>query len=43
MRSAFSMTGPDVAGSDLRRIRPRSVLDGYEYVVSGHKWFTTNG
>ncbi|MDE0195909.1 MAG: acyl-CoA dehydrogenase family protein [bacterium] len=43
MRSAFSMTEPDVAGSDPRLIRTRAVLDGDEYVISGHKWFTTNG
>ncbi len=43
MRSAFSMTEPDVAGSDPRLIRTRATLDGDEYVVSGHKWFTTNG
>ena len=43
MRSAFSMTEPDVAGSDPRLIRTRAMLDGDEYVISGHKWFTTNG
>ncbi|MYI56232.1 MAG: acyl-CoA dehydrogenase, partial [Acidimicrobiia bacterium] len=43
MRSAFSMTEPDVAGSDPRLIRTRAVLDGDEYVINGHKWFTTNG
>ena len=43
MRSAFSMTEPEVAGSDPRLIRTRAMLDGDEYVISGHKWFTTNG
>lgn len=43
MRSAFSMTEPDVAGSDPTLIRTRAELDGDEYVVNGHKWFTSNG
>ncbi len=43
LRSAFSMTEPEVAGSDPTLIRTRAVLDGDEYVVSGHKWFTSNG
>jgi acyl-CoA dehydrogenase len=42
-RSAFSMTEPEVAGSDPTLIRTRAVLDGDEYVINGHKWFTSNG
>lgn len=43
LRSAFSMTEPEVAGSDPTLIRTQAVLDGEEYVISGHKWFTSNG
>jgi acyl-CoA dehydrogenase len=43
LRSAFSMTEPEVAGSDPTLIRTSAVLDGDEYVVNGHKWFTSNG
>lgn len=43
MRSAFSMTEPEVAGSDPTLIRTQAVLDGEEYVINGHKWFTSNG
>jgi acyl-CoA dehydrogenase len=42
-RSAFSMTEPEVAGSDPTLIRTTAVLDGDEYVINGHKWFTSNG
>lgn len=42
-RSAFSMTEPEVAGSDPTLIRTQAVLDGDEYVINGHKWFTSNG
>lgn len=43
LRSAFSMTEPEVAGSDPTLIRTQAVLDGDEYVINGHKWFTSNG
>jgi acyl-CoA dehydrogenase len=42
LRSAFSMTEPEVAGSDPTLIRTSAVLDGEEYVINGHKWFTSN-
>jgi len=42
LRSAFSMTEPG-AGADPRSIATTAVLDGEEWVVNGHKWFTTNG
>ena len=32
-----------VAGSDPTLIRTTAVLDGDEYVINGHKWFTSNG
>ncbi len=43
MQSGFSMTEPDNAGSDPRSIRTTAVRDGDEYVLDGHKWFTSNG
>jgi len=43
LRSGFSMTEPDTAGSDPTLLRTRAVRDGEEYVINGRKWFTTNG
>ena len=42
LRSAFSMTEPGVAGSDPTGIETRAVRDGDEYVIDGHKWFSSN-
>jgi acyl-CoA dehydrogenase len=42
VRSAFSMTEPG-AGSDPTRLTTSAVLDGDEWVINGHKWFTSNG
>ena len=41
VRSFFSMTEPDVAGSDPTLLRTRAVLDGEEWVIDGHKWFSS--
>lgn len=41
-QSCFSMTEPDNAGSDPRSIQTRAVRDGDEWVINGHKWFTSN-
>jgi acyl-CoA dehydrogenase len=41
IRSGFSMTEPEVASSDARNIATRVVRDGEEYVIDGHKWWTT--
>src|ERR671933_455340 len=43
LRSAFSMTEPDTAGSDPTLLRTTAVQDGDEWVINGHKWFSTNG
>ena len=40
-RSFFSMTEPDVAGSDPTLLKTRAVLDGDEWVIDGHKWFSS--
>jgi acyl-CoA dehydrogenase len=41
IRSCFSMTEPDVSGSDPTLLQTRAVLDGDEWVIDGHKWFTS--
>jgi acyl-CoA dehydrogenase len=43
LRSAFSMTEPDTAGSDPTLLATRAVADGDEWVIDGHKWFSSNG
>jgi acyl-CoA dehydrogenase len=40
-RSCFSMTEPDVSGSDPTTLQTQAVLDGDEWVINGHKWFTS--
>ena len=42
IRSAFSMTEPG-AGADPTLIATRAVREGDEWVINGHKWFTSNG
>jgi acyl-CoA dehydrogenase len=41
LKSAFSMTEPN-AGADPTLLRTRAVRDGDEYVIDGHKWFSSN-
>ena len=43
MQSGFSMTEPDNAGSDPRSIQTTARREGDEWVINGHKWFTSNG
>jgi len=42
LRSAFSMTEPG-AGADPTLLTTRAERDGDDYVINGHKWFTSNG
>src|SRR3954462_15774797 len=42
LRSAFSMTEPGHPGSDPVQMSTRAVLDGDEWVIDGHKCFSTN-
>ena len=42
IRSCFSMTEPEHAGSNPIHMSTKAVLDGDEYVINGHKWFTTS-
>jgi acyl-CoA dehydrogenase len=42
LRSAFSMTEPG-AGADPTLIRTSAVRDGDQWIINGHKWFTSNG
>ena len=44
LKSAFSMTEPETAGSDPTLLRTRAVrTDAGGYRIDGHKWFSTNG
>src|SRR5580704_4989522 len=43
MESGFSMTEPHNAGSDPRSLDTSAVLEGDQWVINGHKWFTSNG
>src|SRR5436190_10223307 len=38
---SVGLTEPEVAGSDPTRMQTSAYLDGDEWVINGHKWFTT--
>src|SRR3954453_11659067 len=41
IRSFFSITEPEVPGSDPTNLRTRAVRDGDDWVINGHKWFSS--
>ena len=41
IRSCFSMTEPEVSGSDPTTLQTARRRDGDEWVINGHKWFTS--
>ena len=41
IRSCFSMTEPEVSGADPTGLRTLAERDGDEWVINGHKWFTS--
>lgn len=42
IRSCFSMTEPEFAGSNPVQMGTTAVLEGEEWVINGHKWFTSS-
>lgn len=42
IRSCFSMTEPETAGSNPTLLATRAVIDGDDYVINGQKWFTSS-
>jgi alkylation response protein AidB-like acyl-CoA dehydrogenase len=41
IRSCFAMTEPESAGSNPTELRTTARREGDEYVIDGHKWFTS--
>ena len=41
IRSCFAMTEPEFAGSNPVWMDTRAVRDGDDYIITGHKWFTS--
>ncbi|MEW6732894.1 MAG: acyl-CoA dehydrogenase family protein [Acidobacteriota bacterium] len=41
IRSCFSMTEPEFPGSNPTWMHTTAVKDGDDYVINGHKWFTS--
>ncbi len=42
IRSCFSMTEPETAGSNPLLLETTAVVDGDDYVINGQKWFTSS-
>ncbi|RRA98827.1 acyl-CoA dehydrogenase family protein [Larkinella rosea] len=42
IRSCFSMTEPEFAGSNPTQLGTIAAREGNEYVINGHKWFTSS-
>jgi alkylation response protein AidB-like acyl-CoA dehydrogenase len=42
VRSCFSMTEPEHAGSNPAWMSTTAVKDGGDYLINGHKWFTSS-
>lgn len=42
IRSCFAMTEPEFAGSNPVWMDTQAVRDGDDYVITGHKWFTSS-
>jgi len=42
IRSCFAMTEPEFAGSNPTEMGCTAVKNGGDYVINGHKWFTTS-
>ena len=42
IRSCFSMTEPETAGSNPVLLGTRAVIDGDDFVIDGQKWFTSS-
>ncbi len=42
LKSAFSMTEPETAGSDPTLLQTTAIRDGDQWVINGRKWFSSN-
>jgi alkylation response protein AidB-like acyl-CoA dehydrogenase len=42
VRSFFGMTEPEVSGADPSDLRATAVRDGGDWVLNGHKWYSSN-
>jgi acyl-CoA dehydrogenase len=42
IRSCFSMTEPEFAGSNPTEMATTAVKDGSDYIINGHKWYTSS-